>query len=84
MSDGIRCSCGAGCTTYGACLRGKRLHVLAAGQRHITSEWDTHLDRYEWAVQQGIQPSSTLREETEQAIAISELTGTPYRADELL
>lgn len=53
------------------------------GQRHITSEWDTHLDRYQWAVSQGIQPHSTLREETESAIAISNATGVPFRADEV-
>ena len=27
-TDGDKtCSCGAGCATYGACLRGKRLHT---------------------------------------------------------
>lgn len=83
MLDGAkRCTCGRGCATFGACLRRKRLQFPPAAQRQLTSDWDDHLDRYEWAVRQGIQPSSTLREETEAAIAVSEATGTPYRADE--
>ena len=82
MLDGNkRCSCGQGCATFGACLRRKGIRVLDPGQRHITSEWDTHLDRYEWAVRQGIQPASTLREETDMAIAVSEASGEPFRAD---
>jgi hypothetical protein len=82
MNDGAkRCGCGRGCRTFGACLRGKRLHVLDAGQRGITTAWDGHLDRYEWAVRQGIQPASTLKEETDFAIAVSEATGEPFRAD---
>jgi hypothetical protein len=82
MLDGnTRCSCGSGCPTYGACLRRKGIHIMDPGQRHITSDWDAHLDRYAWAVRNGIQPASTLREETEQAIAVSEATGEPFRAD---
>lgn len=84
MLDGDkRCSCGRGCSSFGACLRGKRLQFTDQAQRQITGDWDRHLDRYEWAVRQGIQPASTMREETEQAIAVSELTGTPYRADDV-
>lgn len=84
MHDGQkRCSCGQGCPTWGACMRRKGLHYVDAGQRSITSDWDGHLDRYEWAVRQGIQPDSTLREETEFAIALSNETGTPYRGDEI-
>lgn len=82
MLDGSkRCSCGQGCRTFGACLRGKRIQFPDAAQRHITGEWDTHLDRYEWAVRQGIQPVGTKREDTERAIAVSERTGEPFRAD---
>lgn len=82
MRDGNkRCSCGGGCATFGACLRRKGIRVLDPAQRHVTSEWDTHLDRYAWAVSQGIQPAGTLREDTEAAIAISNATGEPFRAD---
>lgn len=82
MIDGDkRCGCGRGCGTFGACIRGKRLQLTDPGQQYITAEWDDHLNRYEWAVRQGIQPDSTLREETDFAIAVSEATGEPYRAD---
>jgi hypothetical protein len=47
----------------------------------VNTDWDTHLDRYEYAVNQGIQPAGTLREQTEAAIAVSNATGVPYRAD---
>lgn len=83
LDGGKRCSCGAGCPTFGACMRRKGIQFTDAGQRRITSDWDTHLDRYEWAIRQGIQPTSTLREETERAIAVSEATGEPFRADEV-
>lgn len=83
MIDGAkRCSCGNGCPTFGSCMRRKRLQLTDPSQRRITSEWDRHLDRYAWAVRQGIQPDSTLREETDYAIAVSEETGVPYRGDE--
>lgn len=62
-------------------MRRKNLRT-AVGTRHdVVSEWDSHLDRYEYARNQGIQPAGTSIEATETAIAISEATGEPYRAD---
>jgi hypothetical protein len=76
-----RCSCGDGCHSFGACLRGKRLRVVVGDSHEITSQWDSDLDRYEWAHRQGIQPASTMRDAVETAIAVSNATGVPYRAD---
>lgn len=82
LSDGSkRCSCGNGCPSFGACMRGKNLHVLEAGAKANNREWDNHLDRYEYAVSQGIQPAGTTVEKVEAAIAVSQATDTPYRAD---
>ena len=82
LADGTKtCSCGKGCHSFGACLRGKNIRTAVGPARDRNAEWDDHLDRYEYAVSQGIQPASTLREATNTAIAISEATGEPYRAD---
>lgn len=82
LSDGSKtCSCGRGCASFGACLRGKNLQTVVGESKSRNHEWDHHLDRYAYAVRQGIQPASTTVEGTETAIAISEAAGTPYRAD---
>jgi hypothetical protein len=82
LSDGSkRCSCGAGCHSFGACLRGKNLHVVGGDAKAHNYEWDHHLDRYEYAVGQGIQPAGTTVEAVETAIAVSQASDVPYRAD---
>jgi hypothetical protein len=82
LADGTkRCSCGKGCPSFGACMRGKNLHTVVGDSKAANYEWDRHLDRYEYAVGQGIQPASTLAEDTETAIAVSQATDTPFRAD---
>lgn len=81
LADGSKtCSCDAGCRSFGACLRRKGLRYAVGAAHQTNHEWDEHLDRYEYARRQGIQPESTIREATERAIAISELTGEPYQA----
>lgn len=82
LSDGSkRCSCGGGCHTFGACLRAKNIRAVV-GQAHgeITA-WDSNLDRYEYAVRQGIQPEGTTPTQVEAAITASRMTDTPFRAD---
>ena len=82
LSDGSKtCSCGGGCHSFGACLRAKNIRTAVGEPRRVNREWDDHLDRYEYAVSQGIQPASTTVEATSTAVAISEATGEPYRAD---
>lgn len=82
LSDGSkRCSCGRGCPSFGACLRGKNLHVVGGESKSVNHEWDHHLDRYAYAVSQGIQPEGTTVEAVETAIAVSRATDIPFRAD---
>lgn len=75
-----RCSCGQGCVSFGACMRRKGLRLAVGNAHDENREWDSHLDLYEYARRQGIQPESTMREATELAIAVSEATGEPYQA----
>lgn len=68
------------------CCKSQREHYLSlttvVGQAHDESTaWDTNLDRYEWAVKQGIQPEGTTPPQVEAAIAASQITDRPFRAD---
>lgn len=43
--------------------------------------WNRELDAYAAAKRQGIQPAGTKMEQVEAALAISDKTGLPFRAD---
>ncbi|MGZ4560031.1 MAG: hypothetical protein ACXVGN_00125 [Mycobacteriaceae bacterium] len=83
-------ACTAGCPTqtcesYGACLRGKALKVAycnSAGGSDYSAQkrLDKDLAFYKEARAQGVQPAGTARPQVENALRISEKTGTAYDA----
>ena len=74
------------CDSFAACLRGSGIRVAyansAGGWDYSTQRrWDSELDNYRSAVAQGIQPDGTTQAKIDSAVAISDKTGKPYRAD---
>lgn len=74
------------CESFAACLRGSGIRVAycnSAGNYDYTAQkkWDAELDYYRDTVRQGIQPDGTTREKIDAAVAMSDVTGTAYRAD---
>lgn len=81
MSEGTRCTCGAGHETYGACIRAKGLHI---GQvdRTEQSRWDKEISAYRDARKQGVQPMSTKLPDVQAAMELSNQTGRAFSATE--
>ena len=83
-------ACTTGCptedhATYGECMRSKNAKVAycnsAGGSDYTTQKkWDRELDAYRDARKEGIQPSGTKMHQIEAAKAISDKTGTAYKA----
>lgn len=83
--------CSSGCPTqdcesFASCMRSKGAKVAyansAGGWDYSTQrKWDSELDNYRSAVAQGIQPDGTSQAKIDAAVAISDATGAPYRAD---
>ena len=75
-----------GHTSYGQCLRSKRLSVTGLEStspsftREADKAWNSELDLYASAVSQGIQPASTQRKHIEAAIEVSQITQKPFDA----
>lgn len=80
------CRCpGENHPTFGACVRSKNLRVAycnSASGRDATAQktWDKDLAAYADARRQGIQPESTRRGATDEAVKQSDRLGTPYGA----
>ncbi len=72
-----RCSCGAGCATMGACLRGKNLNL--GDLRGADAAHEYELKSYRDARAQGVQPKSTRLKDTREAMRISERHGRAFR-----
>jgi hypothetical protein len=80
LTDGDkRCSCGAGCATFGECLRGKAIQVTGPDHGHFVKRHRV-LGRYEAARRQGIQPQSPLTRHVRKAVERSDRDGVAYRA----
>jgi len=82
---GIRCTCGAGHQTFGACLRAKNLSVgysrSAAGFDYTAEKAkNAELDLYARARKQGIQPASTKAASVREALDKSDQAGRAYDA----
>ena len=83
-------ACTSGCRTqdhgsYADCLRSKSARVAycdssSGKDMAAQKKWDSELSMYRDAKRQGIQPAGTKREQIERAVAISDGTGTAYRA----
>lgn len=86
IANGTRCTCGAGHTTFGACIRAKNLRV-AYCQSHNgkdatkQQQWDRELDMYAAARSEGIQPRGTSEGHVRAALEISDATGRPFDAE---
>ena len=73
------------CESYAACLKSKGVKVAycnsASGQDYSAQKrHDSELDLYREARAQGIQPSGTRRTQIENALRISDATGTAFQA----
>lgn len=80
MDDGQkRCSCGAGCETFGACLRRKGIQLAGPDHGHFVKRARV-LGRYEAARREGIQPQSPLTRHVAKAVRASDREGVAYRA----
>lgn len=88
MSE-TRCTCGAGCGTFGECVRRKGLRIgfcrSAAGyDKTAEKAWHRELDFYKSARKQGVQPAGTKTAQIRHALDVSDRTGTAYDASTLL
>jgi hypothetical protein len=82
LKDGAkRCGCGAGCKTFGACLRAKNIRTDLGLNTSVQNAAMARLDRYEDATRQGVQPRTTGERDITAAMRISEATGTPFQGD---
>lgn len=80
LKDGDkRCSCGAGCATFGECMRGKRLEITGPDHQHFVQRAKV-LGRYEAARREGIQPQSPMTRHVSKAVQRSDRDGVAYRA----
>lgn len=82
---GTRCTCGAGCVTFGECIRRKGIRVgycrSAAGvDATAQKEWDKELDLYRSARSQGIQPGGTTTVASKFALDMSDRMGRAFDA----
>lgn len=78
-----RCTCGAGCPTFGACMRRKGLRIgwcKSQDGLDATAEKakNTELALYKSARDQGVQPLGTRMEQSRHALDVSDLTGRPF------
>lgn len=84
-------ACSSSCPTPGShrsmgeCIRSKGVRVAyanTAGGLDLTTQkaWDSELDLYRAARKEGIQPASTKRRDIENAMRISDQTGTAFQA----
>lgn len=79
--------CSSGCPTpgkhssFGACLRAKRLQIENPEARKHDQHVNSELNAYRDARAAGIQPQTIFKKDVENAWRISDAIGTPYRAD---
>lgn len=76
---GTRCTCGAGHSTYGACLRSKNISI---GQVDRTDQkkWDAEIKAYRDARRQGVQPMTTQMPDIAAAMELSDRKGAAFDA----
>lgn len=72
--------CRSGCRTqdhesWGACARAARFHTAGLAERDKYKEFDAELRDYASAVEQGIQPKSTKRQDIDAAVQLSNEAG---------
>lgn len=81
----MRCSCGAGHETFGACIRAKNITVsYCQSARGLDASAEKAKERelaaYQAARRQGIQPASTFTRDIQHAVEMSDRTGSAYDA----
>lgn len=85
MGEGTRCSCGAGCPTFGACIRNKGIRVgycqsVKGHDRTRQKQWDRELDLYASARAQGVNPAGTSTAASQFALEMSDRRGEAFDA----
>lgn len=79
LADGDKtCSCGKGCLSFGACLRGK--NITNTFERRSVSTRGV-LRSYAAARAEGLQPDAVSPSAVDHAKRESDRTGTAYRGD---
>lgn len=82
-------ACSSGCPTpgqhqtFGECLRSKRLQISGAEARDFNQSIYHQQDAYVAARRAGLQPETIFKKDVDQAWALTEATGVPFRADAL-
>lgn len=77
-------ACRSGCPTqnhssWGACARASRLQIGDVRGRDRNKDWDSELDEFQSAVEQGVVPRGTTRNHTRAALDYANLTGEPLK-----
>ncbi len=77
--------CTSSCLTqdhasWGECVRSKHLAVMDGSLRVERANWDADLAAYESARKQGVQPAATTRQAVDDAMILSDLSGTAFQA----
>lgn len=80
-------ACSSGCPTqdhasYGECLRSKSLQVQNEEAHRYNQSMNGALDDYVDARHSGMQPASVMKKDVAFAREMTDLTGTPFRADQ--
>lgn len=81
-------ACSSSCTapgthsTYGECLRGKRLHVAPVDAHMQNKSQNSQIKNYVKAREAGLQPKTVFKADVDHAWKQTERTGTPFRADQ--
>lgn len=83
-------NCTSGCKTkdhqtFADCLRSKNagavgVNISKGSDADTQRRWDSNLDSYRAARAEGLQPAGTMQHQIDAARAISDATGTAYKA----
>lgn len=78
-------NCRSGCrtrdhATYAQCLRAANTGVNLQVPAYRKSQWDSDVEYYRSAREEGLQPDSTRREDVDVAKAFADQTGVAYDA----
>lgn len=68
--------------TWGECVRSKGIQIADVDAHIHNTRQNADLKHYVRAREAGLQPASVSRTDVDKALAITEKTGTPFRADQ--
>lgn len=84
-SNGVRCTCGAGHATFGACIRAKGIRIAYCQSANNfdysrAKAVEHELAAYKSARDQGVQPAGTKLSQTRAALDNSDVIGAAFDA----